>query len=90
MISPRDRLMLAAMTALREWTPTHTHADGGEYRMVSECHIHTGISEWTDGVIYESKHGSVYVRPAGEFANRFQPLQVDSGDAKDVSSGEVA
>lgn len=59
-----------------DWRPTHRHYKGGLYRVIARGRM---VYDLRNVVIYETKHGSIWVRPADEFDDpeRFVVLEAE-------------
>lgn len=60
--------------ARSSWAPTHRHADGGCYRLVTPAEGRAGDGPWLGGYIYEGHDGRQWWTDAARWDDRFEPL----------------
>lgn len=66
----------AAAQARSPFEPTHRHAEGGLYRVISRDKVKMKIgAHWHEAVLYHDVEGNRYVRTKGEFEQRFTELK---------------
>ena len=60
------------MSTQTNWTPTHQHKKGGQYRLLCDAKLE---SDESDVIVYYDQEGKVWVRSKEEFFDgRFTPL----------------
>ena len=60
-----------------QWTPTHRHAEGGEYRMVGAVKFHAAENTWQNAILYDNSDGLSFVRLREDFLARFVALPME-------------
>jgi hypothetical protein len=81
---------VTALAQPPEFTATHTHADGGEYRLVGPAEGRLdGHEPWSDGVVYQGADGKLWWTGGDRWHDRFSQITGPAAVTPSQGKGEA-